>query len=137
MGGCCSSYSEDFEVEEAKTMTELYNIMKSRTSDQIMMKKEVDAYIANPSHRPKFADINHHSIIEIKEHSHFLQNLIDNFTKTCELINTNRETTLDSDIKDKVIAICQHRMYFSEDISSILKDVNTLRECLDAKKYNF
>lgn len=54
MGGCCSSYNEDFEVEEAKTMTELYNIMKSRTNDQIMMKKEVDAYIANPSYTPKF-----------------------------------------------------------------------------------
>ena len=41
MGGCCSSYIEDFEVEEAKTMTELYNIIKSRTSEQIIMKKEV------------------------------------------------------------------------------------------------
>ena len=136
MGGCCSSYIEDFEVQEAKTMTELYNIIKSRTSDQIIMKKEVDAYIANPSYKPKFADINNHSIIELKEHSHFLQNVIDNFNKTCELIHTNRETTLDNDIKEKVIQICQHRMYFSEDVSSILKDVNNLRECLESKKYN-
>ena len=108
MGGCCSTSNEDFEIEEAKNMTELFNIMKARTSDQILTKKEVDLYMANPSYKPKLAEVKHHSIIELQEHSHFLQHLIEYFTKTCEFIQSNKETTLDKEMKNRVIKICQH-----------------------------
>ena len=41
---------------------------------------------------------------------------------------------LDNDIKDCVIKISSHRMFFSEDVSSLLQDVKALKECLEEKK---
>lgn len=134
MGGCCSLNIQDCEVEEANNMNDIFNIMRARTSDQITAKKEVDLYISNPKYKPKLADVKNHSLIELKEHSHFLKELIENFTKTYEIIFTYKDIMLDNDIKDCVIKISSHRMFFSGGVSSLLQDVNALKECLEEKK---
>ena len=137
MGGCCSSNIQNCEIEEANNMNDIFTIMKVRTIDQITAKKEVDLYITNPKYKPKLADVKNHSLIELKEHSHFLKELIDNFTKTYEIIFTYKDLTLDNDIKDCVSKISSHRLFFSEDVSSLLQDVNALRVCLEEKRKSF
>ena len=133
MGGCCGRDFADEEIDGAKTLNDLIEILNKRRENFSTEISQIEGYLEDPNKEVDVIDVKGIEPSILEKRVPFLKDLDNAYAKVAEILYKNPSLPL-NDTKNYVTDIVSHYFQTYDPNGDLPKDISKFEEFVDKNK---
>ena len=133
MGGCCGRDFTDQEIDDAKTLNDIIEILNKRRENFPTEISQIEGYLEDPNKEVDVIDVKGISPEILEKRVPFLKDLDNAYAKVAETLYKNLSLPL-NDTKNYVTDIVSHYFQTNDPNGDLPKDISKFEEFVDKNK---
>ena len=135
MGGCCGRAFTDQEIDDAKTLNDIIEILNKRRENFPTEISQIEGYLEDPNKEVDVIDVKGISPEILEKRVPFLKDLDNAYAKVAETLYKNLSLPL-NDTKNYVTDIVSHYFQTYDPNGDLPKDITKFEEFVENNKKN-